>query len=134
MKYLLRVFLFNTFGLWLVSQVIPTLVISGGWQVFLLAGFILSILMLVVKPVLKILFIPINILTLGLFSWFVNVMVLYLLTLLFTDVAIHAWNFPGLSWQGITISPRVFPYVVSLIITSLALTFVTNVLHSMSES
>ena len=60
MKHIVRVFLFNVFALWLSSQILPTITAPGGVSVILFAGLVLSILMLIVHPILKILFIPIN--------------------------------------------------------------------------
>jgi putative membrane protein len=133
MKYLFRVYLFNCFALWFVSQILPALTISGGWQVLLFAGFILSILMLLVHPLLKILFIPINIITFGLLSWITNVIVLYLLTVFASDISIRAWRFPGASWAGFVMPPMNLSYIVSLILVSLSVTFFANLLHDISE-
>jgi uncharacterized membrane protein YvlD (DUF360 family) len=133
MKYLLRVFLFNTFSIWLVSQTLPALVITGGWQVVLFAGFVLSLLMLVVHPILKILFIPINILTFGFLSWFINVIVLYLLTVFVPEVRVREWTFPGAMYQGFSIPPIHLTYFVALIIVALSITFFTNFFHKISE-
>lgn len=134
MKYLVRVFLFNVFAIWIVSQVLPTLVISGGWQMLLLAGATLSVLMLIVRPLLKILFIPINILTFGLLSWFINVIVIYILTIVVPEVSIRPWTFPGTTWGGFVIPQINVSYFLALIVTSLAITFVANFLHDVSES
>lgn len=134
MKYLIRVFLFNLFGIWIVSQIVPTITVSGGWQVLVLAGITLSLLMLIVKPILKILFIPINLLTFGLLSWFVNVIVIYILTILVPEVSIRPWQFSGGAWAGFVIPAIHFTYFASLVVTSLAITFVTNILHQLSES
>jgi putative membrane protein len=133
MKYITRVFLFNVFALWLTSELIPALNIHGSWQAMLIAGGVLSVLMLVVKPVLKILFIPINILTFGLLSWFINVIVLYLLTILVTEVEVKAWTYPGLVYGGFVIPPVHLTYLVALIATSLSVTFISNFLHDISE-
>ncbi len=133
MKYLLRVFLFNTFSLWLVSQIIPAMVVAGEWPTLLFAGFILSILMLLVAPLLRILFIPINIITFGLRSWAVNVIVLYLLTVFVAEVTISPWTFPGASWAGFVIPSIDLSYTVSLIVVSLAVSFLANVLRDISE-
>lgn len=133
MKYLVRVFLFNVFGLWLTSQLVPTLVLSSDWQTVLFAGAILSFLMLVVSPILKILFIPINLLTFGLLSWLINVMVIYLLTFLVPQVEIRSWTFPGLAWQGFIIPVVRLNYLAALIVSSLTVTFITNLLHYVSE-
>ncbi len=133
MKHLVRVFLFNMFGLWFTSQLLPPLVIVGNWQSLVTAGFVLSILMLTVQPLLKILFIPINIMTFGLLSWLINVIVLYLLTVFVSEVRIHAWLFPGITWSGFVIPSVAFSYTLSLIICALTVTFFTNLLHTISE-
>lgn len=133
MKHLIRVFLFNVFALWLTSQLVPALVTPGGWQIILFSGFILSILMLIVAPLLKILFIPINILTFGLLSWLVDVIVIYLLTVFVPEIRITSWAFGGASWQGFTIPPIHFNYFWALVITSLFISTITDLLHYVSE-
>lgn len=134
MKYLLRVFLFHSFSLWFVSQVLPALVISGGWQVLLLAGIVLSLLMMLVAPILKILFIPINLLTFGLLSWFINVIVIYLLTLFVSGVSVVAWTFPGASFAGFVLPQIAFSSFVSFILVSLSVSMLVNLLRDISES
>lgn len=133
MKYLLRVFLFNLFGIWITSQILPTLTVRDGWQVLLIAAATLSLLMLIVKPILKILFIPINLLTFGLLSWVVNVIVIYILTIVVPEVTIVPWTFPGVTWSGFVIPSVHLTYVLALIVTSLVITFITNVFHQISE-
>lgn len=46
----------------------------------IIAGLVLTLLEKIVRPILKILFLPINIVTLGLFSLVINVLILYLAT------------------------------------------------------
>ncbi len=133
MKYLLRVFLFNTFGLWITSQLIPALSLSANLNTTLLAGFVLSLLMLLVAPILRILFIPINILTFGLLSWFVNVIVLYLLTIFVPEVIVRPWVFPGINLLGFVVPVIQFRYFASLVVSSLVVTLFTNLLHTISE-
>lgn len=133
MKYLIRVFMFHCFSLWFVSQILPALTITGGWQVLLFAGFTLSILMLLVSPILKILFIPINIITFGLLSWLIDVIVIYLLTVFASDVSVRAWTFPGVSVAGFVIPQIHLSYIFSLILVSLAVSFFVNLLHDISE-
>ncbi len=133
MKYLLRVFLFNTYGLWIATQIVPGISLSGSLSTTLLAGLVLSVLMILVAPLLRILFIPINILTFGLLSWFVNVIVLYLLTIFVPEVFIRPWTFSGIIYGGFMIPPIQFRYFSSLVVSSLVVTFFTNILHSISE-
>lgn len=133
MKYLLRCFLFNAFALWLTSQIIPGIRIQEGWQGVLFSALILSILMLTVQPILKILFIPINIMTFGLLSWAVNVIVVYLLTFIAPGVQIVPWVFPGFSFSGFIIPTISISYILSLISVTMVLTIFTNILHTASE-
>ncbi len=133
MKHLVRVFLFHVFALWFTSQILPTLSISPGWQTIVFAGFILSLLMLIVAPMLKILFIPINILTFGLLSWLINVIVIYLLTVFVPEIQVVEWLFPGASWAGFVIPQIRFSYFPSLVVTSLCISTIADVLHYVSE-
>jgi putative membrane protein len=133
MKYLVRSFLFNVFALWFTSQIIPSLVIKGDWRIVLISGLVLSILMFIVKPILKILFIPINIITFGLLSWFINVIVIYLLTILVSQVEIRDWTFAGLKYMGFIIPAYHFNYFLTLILVSLSITFFSNLLKDVSE-
>ncbi len=133
MKHLVRVFLFNVFALWLVSQLIPGFVIPGGWQTTLFAGLILSLLMLIVAPLLKILFIPINILTFGLLSWFINVIIIYLLTFFVPEIQVNPWTFHGASFLGFVVPSIHVSYFLNLIVTSLLIACMTDILHYVSE-
>lgn len=133
MKYLLRLFLFNIFALWFVKELFGGLVINGGIQTILLAGLVLTLLMFIVKPILKILFIPINFITFGLANWFINVAILILLTFIVPAVIIREYTFPGLSWQGFMIPSINFSYLWSLIIASVSITTTTHIIHGISE-
>lgn len=129
MKYLLRLFIFQIVGLWFATQVIPTIVVIGSWQTLVVSGIVLGFLMLFVKPILKILFIPINFLTFGLLSWFINVVIVFLLTLIMPQVQIKTWTFPGLSYAGFLVPEMHLNYLGALIVSALLITFITNVLE-----
>lgn len=133
MKHLIRVFLFNVFALWLTSEWVPAVVVPGGWQTILFAGFTLSILMLLVTPILKILFIPINIITFGLLSWCIDVIVMYLLTVFVPEIRVQAFVFPGVVWSGFVIPKIQVSYLMALVLTSFSISTITNILHSVSE-
>ncbi len=133
MHYLIRVFLFNVFGLWLTRELLPFFVINGNWQTILSAAAVLSLLMLLVQPLLKILFIPINIITFGLLSWLINVIVLFLLTVFVDEVTITDWSFPGWYWSGFSLPAGHISYPLAMVIASLTITLLTNFLHDVSE-
>lgn len=133
MKYFIRVLMFNVFSLWLTSEVLPALVIRGTWQTILVAGGVLSILMIFVLPLLKILFIPINIITFGLMSWFINVIIIYLLTVLLPEVSVRPFMFDGATFAGFVIPKFYLTYPLALISVSFTVTLISNFLHNISE-
>lgn len=133
MKYFIRTWMFHMVAIWIIKELIPAFVVNGSWVNILIAGGILAALMVFVRPIIKILFIPINFLTLGLISWIVNVFVIYLLTLIAPNVSVVAWAYPGWTWQGFIIPATTIPYVGTLIIVTLALTFVTRFLEHITD-
>jgi putative membrane protein len=59
------------------------------WQVIFLIGIILGSLNFFLKPILKILTLPINLLTLGLFSFIINLILIELIDILFLELKIE---------------------------------------------
>jgi len=62
-------------------------------EVIILAGIILGILNFPIKPILKILTLPLRILTLGFFSFIINIFILFLLDLPFQDLIFETFFF-----------------------------------------
>lgn len=133
MKKLLRSVVFHVFALWLTSAMIPALSISGNLWGMLSAGFTLAIMMILLKPLISLILLPVNILTLGLLGWFVNVIVLYLWTALVPQVTLQSWSFPGLSWGGFVVPTASVSYTWTLIIVSLVITAIVTVLGNINE-
>ncbi len=66
----------NSIALWLAQRFVPGFVVVGGLKSYLIAGILLGILNLVVRPILKIISLPLMILTLGLFNIVINAILL----------------------------------------------------------
>lgn len=128
MKGLLRTFLFCLFALWLTPNIIPAFKIVGDFKALFTAALVLSLIYIFVKPILKVFFLPINLLSLGLLSWLSNVAVLYLLTLFVPQIKISAWQFAGTSYQGIILPSYHFNQLFTFIIVSFFITIVINFL------
>lgn len=74
----------------LTVYLVPGLHMAASWQTALLVALVWSVIVIVIRPVLHILTLPINILTLGLFSFVLN-------ALLFWGMA---YIVPGFSVDG----------------------------------
>lgn len=133
MKRVLRSVVYHVFALWLASTMIPALSISGNLWGMLSAGCMLTIMMMLLKPLLSLIFLPLNLLTLGLLGWLVNVIVLYLWTALVPNVTLTSWVFPGVSTAGFVVPQASLSLPWTLIIVSLVIMFVVTALDRLGD-
>jgi len=129
MKKILRNFVLNIIVLKTVDFFIPNILFfSQGFKTVLLTALALTVFEYFIKPIAKLLFLPINILTLGLLRWVINVIGLYLVTMFVDGFSLRPYIFPGLSWQGIIIPSINFSILATYIFVSLSLSFTIIVL------
>lgn len=128
MRGILKGYIISTGSLYIVSQITSGLVFKEGIYTILLAGFALMVANLIIKPVLNILLLPLNLITLGLFKWVTYAITFYLVTLVvpgfkITGFIFHTYNsywvnIPGLSLNGI-FAFIAFSFAISLVSTFL---------------
>jgi putative membrane protein len=101
-NFLLR-WLLNTLALWVVAQLYGGVNFAPGSTLsdYLIAGLVLGLANALVRPLLLLLTLPLNLLTLGLFTLVVNALVL-LLVADFTRLAVH--GFSGAFWGALILS------------------------------
>jgi putative membrane protein len=75
MKNFIYVTLINIFALFIVSGILGGIIIST-WQALIVSAIVLSLINIYLKPVIKIIMLPVNFLTLGLFTLFINAFLL----------------------------------------------------------
>ncbi len=126
MKGLIRNTVINSIALAVIDQVIPGVTILGGVKTYILSGFILSLLLLIIKPILNIFSIPLNMITLGLFSFVTNAIILYILTVLVTDIKITKFTFEGLTFAGFVVPVMSFNTIFAFIVTAAILSIIIN--------
>ena len=64
----------------LTVHFVPGIVVVGGWETVLLVALVWSVITMVIRPVLQILTLPINLVTLGLFSFILNAFLFWMMT------------------------------------------------------
>ncbi len=128
MKKLFKRFIFTVIVFYVLINYYPGLSGSNQWQNLLAAGGIWLILEIAIKPILKLLLIPINILTLGLAGSFINVILLYLLVLLIPSIHIVPFDIGPLNWNGYLIPHYHLGYWLSLIATSVLIGLINSLL------
>ncbi len=126
MKILLRHILINLLVIYLADLTYPGFSILHDTKTLLSAAVIWLLLNKIVKPIIKLLLLPINLITLNLFSWVISLITLFLLQSIVGGITISAYGFPGLSAGGFVIPAANINIFLSYVITSCLL----NLLHS----
>lgn len=128
MKKILASIIFHIFAIFLVSQAISGLKISGGIPYIALAGLTLSILNTIIKPILKVITFPLQIITLGLFSIVVNAIMLYLLTRIVHQIRVVAFILPSISFKPLHTPAYPLNLIESFIFIGFMISFVVTIL------
>ena len=113
MSFLLRLII-NAVALWVATQVVPGVNYSGSIGPFLVVALIFGLINATLRPLTKLLTCPLILLTLGLFTFIVNGLMLWLTGMLATSL--------GLGFRVVGFWPAfVGALVVSIISTLLSL-------------
>lgn len=127
MKSLIRNLVFYSIALFLLPILLSGVKITGGIGTIILGGFTLTLLFMFIKPLLSIVTFPLNIITLGFFSFLVNMFLLYLLTVFVPGVKVQAFLFKGLDFAGFVI-PQM---QINIFVSFLAAAFVIYAIKSL---
>lgn len=133
MKRILRIYLISLFALWLTAQVVGGFSYEGGFQALMVAAGAFTLINLFIRPILRLFFLPLNVLTLGLFSWLINVLILYLLVLLIPQIKISAFDFVGFSREGFIIPNMHMSFFFTLVISSFVISFASSFLNWLAK-
>ena len=107
MKSLVRNTLLHALSLLLLDSMFSGVTVLGGWTTFIIGGFIFWIMTLILRPVVNIITLPARIVSFGLLSFISNAVLLYILTIILTDISIRAFTFSGFHFLGFVI-PKVY--------------------------
>lgn len=128
MKTLLRYFLINLTSLLITTHLIPGLTYTGGLKSLFIGAAAFMVINLLLVPLLKILFLPLNLLTLGLFSWIINVLALYALTTI-SSFILAPFHFSGIIFAGVIIPSMTLTTFWVAVAASLLIGMITNFLQ-----
>jgi uncharacterized membrane protein YvlD (DUF360 family) len=126
MKAFLRAVLINLLVIYLVDAVYPGFSILHDAKTLITASVIWLVLNKIVKPIIKLLLLPINLITLNLFSWAVSLITLFLLPLIVGGISISPYDFPGFSYQGFSVPAFHLSLFLSFVVASTFLNLFHN--------
>jgi putative membrane protein len=123
MKKLIQSLVFYTLAIYFVSEIVPGFKVNTDLKGLIVSGLCLAILFVFLNPLLKFLFLPINIITLGLFSFVSQIITFYIFLNLFPhNFNIISWDFSGMELTGLGLhlnSFTVTPFLTIILSTGL---------------
>lgn len=119
----------SAISLYLTSLWNRGFILPSDLRTFVLAALILALVLYVIVPLSKIILLPLNILSLGLISFLVFIILLHLGNVTFHFFDVRPWTFPGLSILFVTIPSLKISYVLNLVLSSVSISSIINVLE-----
>lgn len=95
-------FFANILGLYLANIWVSGFAVIDGWQAYLVAGIVLGLLNLIIRPILKIITFPLVVISLGLFLIVINAIIIWLTAQLTGYIVIE--SYVALLWATIVIA------------------------------
>lgn len=133
MKNILKSVIINSTAFYIASFVVKGFQFTGGVATLIIAGLAFTLINALVKPLVSLFLLPFNLITFGLFSWIINVIMLHLLTVAVPEIKITAWQFSGINYQGFVIPSMNFSSLQTLIIASFLISITTSVLNWLAK-
>lgn len=131
MKSVIRHYLTFFVSIYLVAKLVPGVSYSNNIIVLAEASLVLALVQLLVKPIISLITLPINILTLGLFSFVVNGFILYLVTLMLPAFRVTGFNFVGFRLLSLSLDSFYVSAVFSFIIVAFLISFIRGLINSL---
>lgn len=128
MKKIARVLITNSLSLLLVSLILPTVSLDT-LNLFISAGVTITLYDLLAKPIVSLLFLPVNLLTLGLLRWFPTTVGYYVTSLLVPTLVPRHLDIPAFALGQISLPPFHLGYLSSLILASFLFSFTRRLLR-----
>jgi len=128
MKKYLRLYLYNFISLWLAANVLAGINLGEKYKTLALTALALTLINILIKPLINLLLLPLNLLTLGFFRWITGVIALHLVSIIIPEFEVSGFNFSGFSYQGFIIPPIYLPRFWVLVIASFIISFVISFL------
>ena len=89
MRNILIAFTSNWICFLVVAKLFPSWITVSNWESALIGGIILGLSNIIIRPILVIITLPLQIITLGLFSFVINVFLLFLTTYFVPGIEIY---------------------------------------------
>lgn len=129
-RLLFRTISINLLGIYLASQILNGIIVYvGGISTLFMAALVIAVVNLFVRPVINLLLLPINLITLGMFRWVSNLVTLFFATRLIPNLQIQAFDFSSRNIFGIILPSIHFSAFMAFVVATITLTITFHFLY-----
>jgi uncharacterized membrane protein YvlD (DUF360 family) len=133
MKSILRAYIVNLLAIWLVARYVAGFQLAEGFKSLLIVGAALTVLHLLLRPILRAVLGPLNLLTLGGINILIDAALLFLVSLYFPQITITGWAFPGLDTPFLTLPPTELNVFLTTVVAALIISVIRTGIISLCD-
>lgn len=121
MRALLKKYLILAGVLYLVKTLIVSFKIEGDIQSYMSAVFILFFIRTLISPIINILILPLNLVTLNLTNWLLQILLIFVWVMIIPQVTVTFWDVPAVNFGSVNLSSMHLSWLPVFIIVSLTI-------------
>lgn len=130
LRLILRTLAINFIGVYLTVRLLSGIItFVGDLKTLLFAALAIALINIIVRPIINLLLLPIHLITLGLFRWLANLVVVYIITLVIPNLRILPFVSPQITLPYLIIPPVNFSVFGAFIFTTLVFSSVFQFLY-----
>lgn len=133
MKRLILRILGTSLSFYATAYLVAGFQIEPTWTSYLIASFIFLLINWFIAPIVKLLLLPLNLITLGLFRWFANVLVLYIFDILYQGIEVTSYHFAGWSSPLLALPPGNISLFWAYVLSSLVIAITSSFFFSLLD-
>lgn len=131
MKRIFRMVIFSAAALFFTALWNRGFILPSNIGMFVTSVLALAFIIYIIIPISKVILLPFNIITLGLLSFIVFLLIFHFSTYHFHFFVVSAWDFPGFRFLFITLPPAHIPYWGNLVLSSVSISGIINILEQL---
>ncbi len=108
--------------------------IDSTWSAYLITSLVFVLFNFFLAPIIKLLLLPINLLTLGLFRWLTNVLSLYIFDLAYDGIRITSFDYEPIANSLISLPAGHLSLFWVLVLSSLLMSLTYSIISSLFQS
>lgn len=126
MKKIIRMLVFSAVAVYLTSLWNNGFVVNYDLGVYVKASLLVALMFYLVRPLSKLILLPLNILTLGVISTVVYCFLFFFLTRYFGLINIKEWTFSGINLLGFSIGQIKFSQAANIFVSAISVSTIIN--------